>query len=258
MKWPNTLAIVRHGESGYNGLGPLKAADVEYQEFRDLFDTGADPQRALELATSIYESGRFQLPYGDHDTPLTNEGRRQSLVVGGRLRELIPLPDIVYVSPYDRTRQTHEGLTMGWPELAGVPVVSEERIREQDHGLALLYNDRRIFMTLHPEQKALYQKEGQYWYRYPQGENIPDVRDRHRSVLDLLIREHSGMNVLMVAHHISLLSQVANLGRMDAEGFLRLNREQRPINCGLTVFKGDPEQGKDGKLVLDVYNRKLY
>ena len=34
-----------------------------------------------------------------------------------------------------------------------VKIIEDERIREQEHGLSSIYNDWRVFFTLHPEQK---------------------------------------------------------------------------------------------------------
>ncbi len=39
---------------------------------------------------------------------------------------------------------------------------------------------------------------------------------------------------------------------------MRIDNEEKPINCGVTVYEGHPELGSDGKLVLKEYNEKLY
>ena len=38
MKWPNTLTIIRHGESAYNVLNESRKKDVNYKKFADLFN----------------------------------------------------------------------------------------------------------------------------------------------------------------------------------------------------------------------------
>ena len=262
MKWPNTLTILRHGESGYNALKKAREEDERYAEFKHAYNRrnkspeAADTVRAL--AEELIQEGTFSLGVGDHDTPLSENGHRQAEVTGRKLSKLIGLPEVILISPYDRTRGTHGGLVEGWPELGEVPVIEEERLREQEHGLALLYNDWRVFNVLHPEQDRLRELEGPYWYRYPQGENVPDARERNRSLLGTTTRDYSDKDVMWIGHHLSILATRANLERFGEAEYLRLDREEKPVNCGVTIYRGDPDAGQDGRLVLDTYNQKLY
>ena len=100
--------------------------------------------------------------------------------------------------------------------------------------------------------------KGPYWYRYPQGENVPDVRDRNRSWTTTLTRDFVGKKVLAVTHHLNILATRANLERLGECEFTRLDEEDKPINCGVTLYRCDPTKGKNGHLVLEYYNRKLY
>lgn len=135
---------------------------------------------------------------------------------------------------------------------------NDERIREQEHGLSILYNDWRVFQTLHPEQKLLREQEGRYWYRYPQGENVADVRLRTHNWMGTLIRDFAEKKVLVVTHHLTILSLRANFERLDENGFLHLDEHEAPINCGVTVYRGNPNKGTNGKLELEAYNQKFY
>lgn len=259
MKWPNTLTVVRHGQSKYNELRFLKEADPLYVNFKRAHNyRKKDPETARRLARQLIEQGNFILGHGDHDTPLTDKGRQQAKTTGSKLIELIGLPDVIFVSPYDRTYQTLEEMSAGWSDLTSVKTVEEERIREQEHGLALLYNDWRIFNVMHPEQEALRDRQGPYWYRFPQGENVPDVRERWRSMLASFTRDFAEQNVLVVGHHLSILALRANLERLDAEGFHDLDQNHTPVNCGVTIYRGNPGVGQDGRLELDLYNQQLY
>ena len=259
MKWPETLTVVRHEESEYNELKQLKESDPVYQEFIKVYNRRKqDPKAARELAQALVDDGSLQVGKGDHETDLTDLGRNRAKASSPKLGKMIGLPDVVFVSPYNRTRQTYELTTEGWPELAEVPVVVEERLREQEHGLALLYSDWKIFHILHPEQEQLRSLEGPYYYRYPQGENVPDVRERVRSWLGALTRDYREQKVLAFTHHLSILSLVADLERLSPNEFIRLDHEEKPVNGGVTVARGYPELGRDGKLVIDIYNKKLY
>lgn len=256
MKWPNTLTLIRHDTSAYNVLRDLKKDNPTYARFLAEWEKDFCSPATVQLAQEV--QALFSLNVGDSATPLADGGGEQARRTGARLRESHELPDIIFVSPYRRTLQTLAHLTEGWPELAQVRTVEEERLREQEHGLTLLYNDWRVFYTMHPEQKRLKEQEGGYWYRYPQGENVPDVRLRIRSWIDTIVRDFAEKNILAVTHHLNILAMRATLERLSAEEFLRLDREEKPLNCGVTLYRGHPELGKNGRLLLESYNQKLY
>lgn len=259
MKWPNTLSAIRHGESAYNALKVVKATDPLYLEFKQAYENPqADQAEVMALAHAVHESGRLQLPHGNHDTPLTAEGVRQAEVTGSRLSSLIELPDIVMVSPYDRTWQTYQGLVRGWPELGEVDVVENERIREQEHGISEIYGDWRIFYALNPDQRKYFELNGQYSSRYPQGENVPDVRDRVGTAIGRVMDEYHDRDVMWVTHHLTILALRAYLERMSRDEFLHLDATEPPVNSSVTIYRGNPDIGRDGRFLLDVYNEKLY
>jgi broad specificity phosphatase PhoE len=259
MKWPESLSLVRHDVSAFNQLHTLKSQDPVYQEFRSAYDQGQWSDVTEQLAYRVME--HFALEVGDHDTPLVpvEEGQKSNAeLMASNLRNKIQVPDTIFVSPYKRTHQTLERMMQGGPELSEVRVVEEDRIREQDHGLALIYNDWRVFNTIHPEQRKLRDREGSYWYRFPQGENVPDVRERLRSWLGTVSRDYYEKNLLAVTHHLAILSLRANLERWSDERFIEVDTNEKPINAGVTIYRGDSTQGTDGHLVLDVYNALLY
>lgn len=263
MKWPLSLTIIRHGQSAYNVLRDKKKADPEYQEFVKWFDSdkqvnGKMMQRAMDLQK------RYSTGVSDYDTPLTEEGQRQATETGKHILNNVPMPDVIFISPYKRTRATFEwlwahGITLpSKGEIKVPPFVYDDRIREQEHGLSLLYNDWRIFQTMHPEQRRLYNLQGPYWYQFPQGESVSMVRERIRSFLTMLVREYAGKHVWLVSHHLTLLSIRSTLERLSPEQFMDLDNNEKPINCGVTLYLGDPKLGSGGKLLLAMYNRRLY
>lgn len=261
MKWPEWLYWFRHAQSEYNVLRGKKAEDPLYQEFVRSFDEDSTSAKTKALAVAIYE--RYSLDCGDYNTPITDEGEDQSFATGQKMPEIIEVPDVVFLSSYDRPAQTWKKIKEGWAtrsdiDLANIKVVKEPRLREQDHGLAIIYNDWRVFQTLHPEQKILREKAGPYWYTYPQGENVPEVIERVRSWIGTLVRDYSEQKVLVVSHHLTLLSFLAAIQRWDDEEFIRWDEEKKPINCGLTTFRGNPDIGDNGRLELIRYNQKLY
>lgn len=258
MKWPASVTLIRHGQSEYNILRQAKEGDPIYQAFKRAFENAPDAPETKALALEVRQ--KFALGVSDHETCLTDEGEKQALQTGRSLAGLskqMVQPDIIFCSPYLRARSTLSWLKAGWA-LGAVKVVTEDRIREQEHGLALLYNDWRVFQTVHPEQRELREMQGSYWYQYPQGESVSQVRDRTRDVLSMLIRECAGQHVLLVTHHLTILSFRANLERLTPEQFIHLDEHEKPVNCGVTRYECDPERGKNGKLILRYYNQRLY
>lgn len=256
MKWPASVTLIRHGQSVYNALRTRKAQDPLYQSFQRAFSVDSDSVETRNLAVEVQK--KYALNVSDYETPLTAEGMRQALSTGTGMKHAMPCPDVILCSPYVRTRTTLTELRIGWPELWAVRDVSEDRIREQEHGLALLYNDWRVFQTLHPEQKALRGLLGSYWYQYPQGESVSQVRDRARDVQSMLIREYAGMHVVLVTHHLTILSFRANIERLTPEKFTQLDEKEKPVNCGVTRYECSPGVGKDGKLILRYYNSRFF
>ena len=105
-----------------------------------------------------------------------------------------------------------------------------------------------------PRQK----RSGIFFFRYPQGESVLDVRDRTRDMNSMLIRECSGLHVWLVTHHLTILSYRANMERLSPQEFIRLDEHEKPVNCGITRYVGKPTEGRNGKLILDCYSRKFY
>ena len=256
IKWPEWIMLIRHDVSAYNVLKEKKKSIELYQRFLEAYNRDKVATNTRALAQEVFE--KLSLGIGDSKTPLADTEGRRAWEVGKALRKEGDLPDVIFVSPYLRTKSTLKNIVRSWPELAGVEVKEEERIREQEHGLALLYNDWKVFETLHPEQRLLRKLEGPYWYRYPQGENVSDIRERNRSWTTALTRDFAGKKVMAVTHHLNILATRANHERLGEKEFIHIDEHDKPINCGVTLYRCDPNQGQNGRLVLEYYNRKLY
>jgi broad specificity phosphatase PhoE len=257
QKWPDNLIIVRHGESRRNvDREAAKAA-------------GAHPD--------------FSQGVRDQDTPLTPLGEMQSLSVGVELRKRFPgqqqwmlneklgdsklwtpLPDdqrkridVLYYSPYLRTRQTADKLIEG---LGYKPehFIHDERIREIEFGL-LDGLDRRGIEVKYPEEILRRAKEGKYWYRAPGGESRPDVKIRLRSFIDTLVRDCRGLNVVIVCHSVVVLSFRALLEKWGEDDYLQVDRENDVKNASITHYAYNSPTGQGHKkLVLEEFNSIFY
>ena len=257
MKWPTELLLIRHAESAYNRLKKTKETDPEYLRFRTLFEADPSLPELCELAQNLRT--RFALAFNDRETPITPAGEAQAAATGREMRKAgVIAPDIIFVSPYLRTQQTLQLMQEEWPELRKAVVYREERIREKDHGLSLLYNDWRIYHVMHPEQRELQKLLGDYDYRFLNGENVPDVRQRNLSWMTTITREFAGKRVMAITHHLTILATRANFERMGPADFLHLDKHDKPVNCGVTRYLGAPHEGTRGRLLLHEYNRRYY
>jgi broad specificity phosphatase PhoE len=257
MKWPAELLLIRHAESAYNNLKKTKEADPDYRRFRTLFGRDRTHPDLVPLALMLQE--RHALGCSDRDTPITPQGEMQARITGRRMRESgTAAPDVVFVSPYLRTLETLRFLKLEWPALASAREYREERIREKDHGLALLYNDWRIYHVMQPEQAKLQDLLGEYDYRFLNGENIPDVRQRTHSWMATLTRDFAGKRVMAMTHHLTILATRANFERLSPEQFLHLDEHEKPVNCGVTRYVGKVLEGNRSKLLLHEYNKQHY
>ncbi len=260
MKWPLSLMLIRHAESAYNILRKKKSENKIFKRFLMEYELNPCSDATVELAKLVREEFIEEpaMNVGDANTPLIHVECEKTRAVGAALRKEYPLPDVIFVSPYKRTWDTLKNLIVAWPELKKVKIVEEDLIREQEHGEVIMYPDWKVYLSLHPEQKKLYDREGQYYYRYPQGESVPDVRLRNRMFISTLTRDYAGKKVMVVTHHLTILAMRANLERLSAKQFLELDEKQKPINGGVTLYEGNPNQGSDGRLKLTFYNKKYY
>ncbi len=232
---PATLWLVRHGES---------AANVA---------------REAALATA---SADIDITHSDLDVPLSALGERQATALGRWWSEqpVGERPTVVVASPYARARRTAERIVAAGalaPEAVGsgngaspVPeVLLDERWREKELGLFYTLTHHGVAQR-HPEQWALRQQLGHFYYRPPNGESGADVALRVRAALDAVAREHAGERVLVVCHQIVILCARYVLDRLDEGGLGELWRRYDLANCSVTTYRPD----MTGRLALARYN----
>lgn len=255
MKWPAQLTLIRHAESSYNQLRHSRLDHPKYVQFRSLFED--DWQSSATKRAAIEVAQVFSKDNGEDTTGITEHGKKQARDLGVKLPSEIDLPDVIFVSPHLRTRQTLQELQQVWDDLRDVRVIVDDRIREQDFGLRLLYGDWRVMQVFHPEQRPLYQIHGPYWYRQPQGENIADVRSRIRQWQSTLTRDYAGQKVMAITHHISILAFKANIDRLAPDQFISLYKSVTPGNCSISMYEN--ALGNDGRerLASINFNQKL-
>lgn len=229
--YPNTLFVVRHGESAGN-----VARDA------------ANAARELVISTATR----------DVDVPLSPRGERQATALGHWFGALPAndRPTVVITSPYLRARQTTDIITalggFTYASHAVVPV-QDERFREKEFGI-LDGLTRYGILDRFPEQAALRTSLGKFYHRPPGGESWCDVILRLRSAFEMMCREYHGERVLVVAHSVVVLCMRYIVEGLSEEEILRIDRSNEVANCSVTRFDLDPTQATAGKFILDSFN----
>lgn len=168
------LIAVRHGQSTANVAFPR--ADAAGSEESGL--TG--PDSTVEL------------------TPL---GQEQSTVLGKWLSNR-PL-DAVVSSPYLRARETARIALAEFPAQQRPPVRYDERLRDREMGVLEMLT-RAAINRRFPEEHRRRGWAGDFYYRPPGGESMPDVLLRVRSFLADAQPRYPGQRVLVVAHDATI------------------------------------------------------
>ncbi len=77
---------------------------------------------------------------------------------------------------------------------------------------------------------------------------------RLRSLLDTVSLHYAGERLLVVCHQVIVLCLRYLVECMTEEEILAIDRAAEVANCGVTAYRWDPARGRQGKLVLDVFN----
>lgn len=224
--WPDTLWVVRHGQSAGN--------------------VASDHAHAAGL-------GHIDLAIRDVDVPLSPLGERQATALGEWFaqRPAEQRPEVVLTSPYRRARQTADLIgRAGGLANRDVAYCLDERLREREFGVLDRLTSRGI-QDRFPEQAEARALLGKFYHRPPGGESWCDVILRLRAALDTLSLHHSGARVLVVGHQVVVLCLRYLLERLDEERILQIDAQGDVANCGLTEYRHEPSSSS---LALRQYN----
>ena len=219
--WPDSLWLVRHGESAGN-----VARDAAE---RDLLE-------------------RIALEHRDIDVPLSELGKSQSEGLGRWIAEQPEgrRPTVLWVSPYLRARQTADlALAAAGLEL---PTVVDERLREREFGV-LDGLTRRGIEAQWPEESARRKVIGKFYHRPPGGESWTDALLRVRSSVTDMRQDCAGERVLVVAHQVVVLLLRYVVESMTEEQILAIDAQGDVANCSLTSYVL-----REGRMELEAYN----
>jgi len=280
------ITFVRHLESTYNEYKQTISTNTDYQEFINTQDI----LRKKELAHKLLEDFFEQVGI-DYETWLSQAGHTQWEQLSLSYAELIhnhpeSFPDIIYVSPYIRTRWTLyyllkniQWLNMDFKELIDedklkdliiwsfngrtICIKVDERIRERDHGSNVapsfirdFWDGEKWFHDLLTKK----QREKIYYYTSPAG-GESQVYTNARAK-DFLLRAHEKYkfkNILCVGHHLQILWSIQSISWWSFETFYTLNEMRRPENGSFTILSQIPktETGSEDKFRISWYNLSL-
>ncbi|MBS2966777.1 histidine phosphatase family protein [Actinocrinis puniceicyclus] len=209
---PTQVTAVRHGQSTANA---------------------AFAEAALTGALSVPITDR------DADLPLTHLGAAQAAAVGRRLA--CDPPQVVFCSPYLRTRQTLAGIAGALADTgAPAPVLRfDERLRDRETGAWEMLTTAAL-RRRYPEEMARRDHVGPFYFRPPGGENFPDVALRVRSLLRDALPAAAGRHLLIVAHDAVVLMLRMIFDGLDEPALNRIVDAGGAIgNCTVTRWTAD-------------------
>ncbi len=151
----------------------------------------------------------------DHNVPLTDLGREQSLNAGKKLKNKLKkqTKTAVFISPYLRTRQTWSEIKRS---LKGYKITEEETplLREQEYKI---FANQQEAEETHGEKQLF----GPFWYRYKNAESIADVYQRVQIFLNTLhlrkISKTLPSQIVIVAHEITIKNILMILKKLKIE-----------------------------------------
>jgi broad specificity phosphatase PhoE len=225
-KWPQSLWIVRHGQSAGNvARDAAEAAGL----------------RVIDIA------------HRDIDVPLSDLGQQQARALGTWLGGLPTSrrPQVLLCSPYVRARETARLMLEGAAIAPGqLRLRTDERLREKEFGIL----DRLTRLGIHHKYPELGEQRahvGKFYFRPPGGESWCDVILRLRSLLEMVTREYCGQRVLIVGHQVIVNCMRYLIECMDETQILAIDRLGDVPNCGLTAYEYD---ARSDSMVLDRAN----
>ncbi|KAL9650964.1 hypothetical protein ABK040_015067 [Willaertia magna] len=205
MKKPKRIILIRHGESEGN-INPCIYA--------------TKPDNQIEL---------------------TEEGKKQALHAGAKLKQIIEesskksgKPESIQfiISPYKRSIQTFEQLAVYFGGKDHVSHKEDARIRELDFGNFQSPSEIQYRML---ERK----KFGSFYYRFPQGESGADVYDRVSGFVGSLMRDFSVKrkpfdNYVLVSHGLTCRLFLMRYFHWTVDTFHSL---QNLDNCEMVIME---------------------
>jgi 2,3-bisphosphoglycerate-dependent phosphoglycerate mutase len=214
------LFLIRHGESLANCA--RHKAETEY-------------------SLTIDFDGREQ------DVSLSERGKMQAEKAGKFFVNQSNKPNILFSSPYTRTRKTTE-ILINSAKIQNVQLVYDERLRERELGIFDGLTKLGA-MQKFPDECAKREHYGKFYYRPHGGENWADVALRVRSFWRDLRQDFASENVIIVTHEVVIRVFRYVLENLTEAEILAIDKSCDVENGAITSYKFE-----NGKAVLNLDN----
>ncbi len=176
-------------------------------------------------ATNLTTEDRFS---GDDGATLSEEGRRQVILLGQRLeRERITA---IYSSPFDRTMETARIVAMH----CKVPIETRDALREISHGHWEGHTRSEVEIGF-PDEYASWE-EDPFTFAPEGGESGVAVLARALPVIREIVMRHAGGHVLVVSHKATIRLILSSLLGFDPRGY-RDRLDQAPASVNVLDFR---------------------
>lgn len=146
-----------------------------------------------------------------NQTPLTPRGKRQAALFGEWLGAQEDIkPDIVYVSPAIRTRDTAH-IILEHSQLEGIPYRIDERLQELSQGIKEGASRNATYTDTVRQLIA----ENPLGFKFEGGESIEEVMRRMYAALSSFHALHGGKTILVVSHGFAIRSLVGHIEQRE-------------------------------------------
>ena len=177
--------------------------------------------------------GNFKKTHQGSDVALSEKGKKQARLVAERLKGIGI--DVIYASPFRRTRQTAETIAK---EL-DLPIEYWDHLKELKRPSeleGLRYSDPKAKAI----KKMIYQNQPKTDWKFSDDESFDDLLTRARQVEKHLFEHHRDQNVLCVSHiqiMVMVVLQMILQDKLTSEVFWQFYYHCRQKNTGITHLK---------------------
>lgn len=166
--------------------------------------------------------------HGSTDTPLTERGLQQALLVARHVAERHADAAALYASDLQRARETARAIE----QALALPLVLDARLREYDLGQW----EGKTYRELHEEHRLWHHMKRDPDFAPHGGESPRQVTDRFTEALRRIAAAHPGERVLVVAHGGALAMALGALLDGDGGSWRRVMD-----NCAVTELVIEPK-----------------
>lgn len=213
MRVPKLLVLVRHAQSVMNVVRP------------GVF---------LDNVSAAQVKGM-----GDHRVPLTEKGRAQAKSTGPYLKKVFGLFDAVYTSPYQRTKETLDGILEAYSpgEKSRMHIAHHHLLRERERGYTFNMSQEEI-ETAFPWHQSSYESSDYFYFRSPGGTSQADLVTQLMMFQHLELQQWNNKKVMLVTHGGNIRGFRHNLEGWTPEQLVEsMVKEKSSRNCGITVYR---------------------